>query len=154
MIRLANIKDLIPLAALFEELHLHHVKLEPDKYRIPRKDFFETEMRNFLEDDEEQVVCHITCGKIDGYAVFTVAERNRTEEFPKKTLFVRHFAVTERFRHKGIGRELMEYLKNAAFDNGCDNIRLGVNALNKTAVTFYGNVGFEPQTFIMEMRIR
>lgn len=60
--------------------------------------------------------------------------------------------VEERYRHKGIGRLLMQNLKRECQQKGIDEIQLSVYAANPDAVRFYESFGFKVKAFKMSLK--
>lgn len=153
MIRVADLNDLERLCELFKELHAFHVGIKPVKFRMPEDDFFRKEMTNFLNSDEWITLVHESGGVIDGYTIFKAFNTDSPDEHPRRVCHITHFTVTNNARRKGIGKELMDKVCECARSVDCDCVRLGVNALNADAVTFYKAMGFELATMIMEKPI-
>lgn len=60
-----------------------------------------------------------------------------------RTLWVWEFSVTEKYRRKGIGRQLMDGLVEKAHQSDFRSIGLETQSTNLPAITFYRSVGFE-----------
>ncbi len=59
-----------------------------------------------------------------------------------KRAYVSRLIVKKDFRHKGIGRELVEFIKLKAKDEGFSELSLGVNLDNYHAIKLYATSGF------------
>lgn len=153
MLRIAEKRDLERLGELFRELHAYHVKIKPEKFRMPDDpDFFLEEMESFLESDEWITLVHES-DKIDGYAIFKAFDSESPEEHPRRVCYITHIAVTENSRRQGVGRELMDKVCELARSTGCEYVRLGVNALNEDAIAFDKKMGFCNATMLMEKKL-
>ena len=69
----------------------------------------------------------------------------------RKVLFVDTMAVEEKYRGKGIGTGMFEYLKKVAKERQCDGIELQVNARNTAAKKMYEKCGFTEKSINMEL---
>lgn len=67
-----------------------------------------------------------------------------------KTLYIDDICVLEKYRRMGIAKELFEYVKKYAKDNGYYNITLNVWSFNDNAYSFYEKMGMKPQKITME----
>ncbi len=153
MIRKATIDDAQELAELFRQLHEHHVKIAPESHRMPLSQFFEQEMRSFLEDDELTVLVSEESGTLTAYAVICITERDGAERTPARICYIRHFTVGEEHRRHGSGTELFGEIKQFARDNSCDCIQLGAAAANSAALRFYEKQGMIPRTIRLELKL-
>ncbi len=153
VIRVADLNDLERLCELFKELHAYHVKIKPEKFRMPGDDFFRETMTDFLKSDEWITLVHESGGVIDGYTIFKAFNTDSPDEHPRRLCFITHFTVTVNARRKGIGKQLMDKVCECARSVNCDYVRLGVNALNADAIAFDKAMGFEDATIMMEKRL-
>jgi [ribosomal protein S18]-alanine N-acetyltransferase len=62
---------------------------------------------------------------------------------PEKTAFIHSFYVTEKFRHKGIGSQLLDSAIDILKNENFDAAELTVNPENRIAVNLYNNAGFK-----------
>lgn len=153
MIRKANKNDITQLAALFRQLHEHHIKIAPDSHRMPFEGYFEMEMRSFFEDEKMQIFTEEQSGKLVSYAAVNIFHRERAERTPARILYIEHFTVAEEARRQGCGKRLFEFLKGYAKENGCDLIQLGAAAKNAEALSFYESMGMTPGTIRLELKL-
>lgn len=66
----------------------------------------------------------------------------------EKTAFIHSFYVAEKFRHSGIGSQLLGSVINILKNENFNAVELTVNPGNRTAVNLYNNAGFK----VKEMR--
>ena len=66
---------------------------------------------------------------------------------------ISNFGVSENYRRKGIGKQLMDYFFNICKDKEIQEIRLGVYNKNTSACKFYEDYGFSAlqQTMILDI---
>jgi ribosomal protein S18 acetylase RimI-like enzyme len=57
--------------------------------------------------------------------------------------YIYNFGVDESFRHKGIGKKLVESAIDYFKNNGCEAVDLNVFMFNSGALEFYKSLGFE-----------
>lgn len=153
MIRKATEADLQALAALFRQLHEYHIRIAPESHRTPFPQYYELEMRSFLEDRELEILISEEKGAICAYAVYRIFEREKAERTPARICYIEHFTVAEEHRRSGIGTELFEAVKCFALERGCDRIQLGAAANNTDALSFYERQGMIPRTIKLELTL-
>jgi ribosomal protein S18 acetylase RimI-like enzyme len=56
--------------------------------------------------------------------------------------WMNYLAVAPRFRGRGFGRTLVEYVERLLLERGCPKINLQVRASNPAAVAFYRRLGY------------
>jgi ribosomal protein S18 acetylase RimI-like enzyme len=56
--------------------------------------------------------------------------------------WMNYLAVAPRFRGRGFGRALVEYVERLLLERGCPKINLQVRASNPAAVAFYRRLGY------------
>lgn len=61
----------------------------------------------------------------------------------KGDFYISNIAVYEKFRGKGIGKELMEFINKIAIKTKAKRLILDVEKENLKAIDFYGRIGFE-----------
>lgn len=153
MFRTATIEDLEQLIVLYEELHRYHIKINPERFKMPDDNIFESWLKYFLTESRYDVIIHEDNGKPDAYAVLSTSEYNYSEEYPRKTCTVEHFLVTEQVHGQGTGTALFNEIREYALERNCDYIRLNVDAKNPMAIKFYEKMGLAPRSINMEMKI-
>ncbi len=153
MIRKAKMSDIPQLAEIYRQLHCIHCEIRSDYYKMPDIDFFEKQMKKFMENEELTVFVYDNNSEIMGYAIILYVEMTEPLNCPFRKCLIEQFAVNEKFRRKGIGKKLMNYVKKLAAENNCQSVELGVWCENYNAVEFYSEMGFVPRTYKMEMKI-
>jgi ribosomal protein S18 acetylase RimI-like enzyme len=89
-------------------------------------------------------------GSVAGYIMCKMLKADGAAQEPITTLYVDDLCVDESSRGKGIGRQLMEYARDYAREQGCHNLTLHVWACNPEAEAFYAALGLTPQYTCME----
>ena len=152
MIRRAEIKDLDKIIDLLIEVALVHHEGRPDLFKKSRK-YTDDEIICIINDDKTPVlVCVDENDEVLGYAFCVIQDhKDSTLLTPIKTLYIDDLCVFKSMRGKGIGKELMDGVKNLALKTRCYNITLNVWALNENAKKFYEKLGFNVQKIGMEV---
>ena len=58
--------------------------------------------------------------------------------------WINYLAVNPRYRHRGIGRYMMEAAEDYLRALGCPKINLQVRSSNTGVIEFYNRIGFKP----------
>lgn len=158
MIRTANNNDLKSLTELFIQLHNHHVKIKPETFVMPDREWFSQRILEILNDKEQTVFVYEDkedngSFTIKGYAVVKIMDVNTEDKLPRRICYINCFAIAEKYRRSGIGTKLFNAVKEYGRENSCGTVQLGVSACNESAVKFYEKMGLVPRTIQMETRI-
>lgn len=84
---------------------------------------------------------------IVGYLSYKIKEKH------SKKLDVDQLVIDEKYRGQGLGKKLMEEIKNIALNNECDRIELNCWMFNKNALAMYEHIGFDRQRIMYEMKL-
>ena len=152
MVRLADTNDLGRLTELFMELHRHHVKIMPEMFTMPEREWFVERIADILSDVAQRVMVYDS-GVIEAYAVIRKIEVDTPDKPSRTVCFIDQFFVSESRRHRGIGTELFEAIKAFGREKGCTTVQLGVSAGNAGALGFYEKMGLKPRTIQMEDKL-
>ncbi len=153
MIRNATMADLPQLSELFRQLHRHHVNIAPDSFCMPFGQYFELEMKSFLDDEALTVLLSEQDGTALAYAVYRITKRENAGKLPAKILFIEQFTVAENARRSGEGAALFGALKQHAEKLCCALLQLGAAAQNECALEFYKAMGMLPRTIKLELKL-
>ena len=152
MLRTAAINDIEQTAEIFRQLHDFHVKEKPDSFRTVPIEFFRGRLEWYVREENAEILVSDEDG-INAFAAVKLLNVEAEEKFPRRLCYVDCFAVDEKCRRQGVGKRLMEYIREFAEENGCTSVQLGAAAFNETAHKFYQAMGFTPRTFILEQKI-
>ena len=150
MVRRANIDDIPQINVIRKQVHQIHVNARPDKFN-PDFSGLESQPLLYLEEGRDLFVAERD-GRITG--VCAVEYVHKPESPYRPMLDYAHiveFGVDEAWRRKGVGHELMEYVKEEAGRLGFNEIQLDVWAFND-AVHFYEAEGFSVFREYMEWK--
>lgn len=154
MIRKAEKSDIAQMAEIYEELHLTHCGIRSDFYKAPPSDFYKNALEKHFDNNNNNIIIDEESGIITAYAIFFIFEKGDEICFDMKRCFVDQFAVRSSNRRKGVGTQLMDYIKNFAHKENCSALDLGVWYENAVAMDFYKSLGFKPRTVKLELKLK
>ena len=147
-VRKAGMDEFPRIVHLKQQIHQLHVNGRPDLFApMQNDDVYEAHaqekgMHLFLAEKGNAVV---------GYALFTYVHRPVSPYMcERKFMHVEEFCVDENCHRQGIGRTLMEALRQDASQNGYPRLELDVWAFNEDARKFYESIGFTTYRYFME----
>ena len=151
-IRRAEEKD-IPrvMDLLLQVLTIYH-NIRPDLFKADCRKYNERELNALFGNPLRPVfVYEDDGGTVQGYA-FCVLEQHPGNNILTdiKTLYIDDLCVDEKVRGRGIGKQLFEFVKAYARENGCHNLTLNVWEGNDSSIRFYESLGFKPYKYGME----
>ena len=82
-----------------------------------------------------------------GYLSYIIKSNNCNK------IHIDQLVIDEKYRGKGLGKRLIDEVKNIASKNNCDRIELDCWMFNENALAMYEHIGFEKQRIIYEMKI-
>ena len=146
-IREANIKDIDKgLLEVFIEGYRYHQNGRPDIFfNISNEILKEDLTKNF---NKLSTLVILDNDNIVGYLSYIIKERHT------KKLDVDQLVIMEQYRGKGLGKKLMEEVRNIALKNSCDRIELNCWLFNENALAMYEHIGFDRQRIIYELKIK
>ncbi len=146
-IREATINDLNNgLLKVFIEGYRYHQNGRPDVFA----DLSDEDLKkDLIKQFENLSILVITDNDIIiGYLAYKIKEKH------VKKLDVDQLIITEKYRRKGLGKALMNEVKDIALKNNCDRIELNCWIFNEEAITMYEHIGFERQRIVYEMPLK
>lgn len=152
VIRRAKERDIPVIGRLLEEVELVHHRGRPDLFKNGGRKYDDAELEKILADDTRPVFVYDDDAEgVLGYA-FCVLQDHAGDNVmtPIRTLYVDDICVFERFRGRGVGRAVYEYIREYAKSAGCHNVTLNVWECNPGAKTFYEKMGLAPYKYGME----
>ncbi|WP_026515692.1 GNAT family N-acetyltransferase [Butyrivibrio sp. MC2021] len=149
--RRAQNKDIPRIHELLAQVDMVHHLGRPDIFKVGNK-YNDQQLEEIIADGKRPIF--VATGDNDevlGYA-FCVYKQALNDNILTdiKTLYIDDLCVYEDLRGQHIGRQLYEYVKSFAKENGFYNLTLNVWSLNKGAQKFYESVGMVPQKIGME----
>ena len=124
-------KDFVALVALFQEYA--HFEKTPEKMvnSVERMKAEKELLTGFVvENDEQQIVAYVTY-------FFTY------HTWSGKCIYMEDLYVTQSYRKKGLGGQLLNKVKEIGIKEGCHKLRWQVSNWNTNAQEFYKSIGAE-----------
>ena len=151
MIRLATKRDLPRINELRMQVNDVHVSGRPDIFKPGFCEALALRAQDFLDSEERAVVLCEREGCVAGFAMLAYISRPEGPyTLERRYLHVDEIGVDRDFRRCGVGRELMDYIREDARRHGLARIELDVWAFNEGAQAFYEELGFSPYRIYME----
>jgi ribosomal protein S18 acetylase RimI-like enzyme len=145
LIRDATVADRAAIGRLWQELMAFHrdydvrfCHMKPDAL-----DVWLQHLDECMADDGHVILVADAEGELVGFAMSRPGEDPPIFDFPEH-LFVTNFAVTPRWRRRGVGQRLFEATAERARRHGFGDIRLSVAADNPVSNAFWRELGFRP----------
>ena len=153
MIRKAEARDSGALLKLLEAIAALHHAGRPDIFKAGGKKYTEQELADILRDENRPIfVADDGTGAVLGYAFCIVRESAETGVLnARKVLYLDDLYLNEAHRGHGLGRLLMDAVKEYGAQIGADTLELNVWSFNQKAAAFYAHLGFTPQKSTLEM---
>ena len=151
IIEIPKITDYAKINNLAKQVHELHVNWRPDLFLSVDEVIKKEELKEKIESKEIFVAKEKS--SIIGYVTFSIREKNNPNMRYRKELHIEAICVDKENRCKGIGTELLKYVKNIAKENGCTDIYLSVNEENVDAIKVYEKFGFRVKDISYSMEI-
>ena len=146
------IKDLKTIDKIALQVHECHVKWRPDIFEHTDSIISEEELTNMIGNNEIYVAK--TNERVVGYVILSSREGKKNGYRYRKELDIDAMGIDENYRNQGIGRQLLEFIKEYAKANNYTDLRLTVNEENENAKHLYEKVGFKVKNIAYSMKVR
>lgn len=150
-IEIPKIKDFKKVNKLAKQVHELHVNWRPDLFLsvdevISKEDFEKMIQANeiFVAKIQDEIL---------GYITINIKEKNNHSMKYRKQLQIEAICVDEKSRGKGIGTELLKYVRKFGKENNCTDLYLTVNEENANAIKVYEEFGFKVKSIAYSMQI-
>lgn len=147
-----TINDLEDIDRIAVQVHDCHVKWRPDIFEHTDSIISEEELASMI--DSNSIFVAKEDDKVLGYVLLSSREGKKNGYKYRKELDIDAMGVDEKYRNQGIGRKLLEYVKQYAKDNDYTDLRLTVNEENENARYLYEEVGFKVKNIAYSMKIK
>ncbi len=140
---------------LLKQVNRVHHDGRPDLFELGTK-YSAAELEKRLTDTASENPIFVAVSAYEPSQVYghCFCERRDYRDNPLFTditsLYIDDVCVDEKARGLGVGRTLLEFVRDWAREKGYYNITLGVWELNAGARAFYESLGMKPQETIME----
>ena len=142
MIRLATIHDLKEVNRLRRQVNDLHVQGRPDLFKAGFGPEIQAYAEQYLNGENGYAAVEETDGVIAGMVMVDYIVRPEGTYSPeRKFCHIAEICVDDAYRLRGVGKRLMDYVKQDAKEKGFPRIELDVWAFND-ALAFYAAEGF------------
>ena len=131
----------IEINNLAKQVHELHVNWRPDLFLSVDEVIKKEELKEKI-DNKEIFVAKVQ-NDIVGYIIFNIKEKNNPNMRYRKQLHIEAICVDEKNRGRGIGTELLKFVRIIAKKNNCTDMYLTVNEENINAIKIYEKFGFK-----------
>ncbi len=152
-VRRARKEDIPVILNLLLQVASVHRMIRPDLFKSKATKYTAEELEEMIKDDENPIfVCEDRYGRVTGYAMCQTKQYiDHNVLTDVKTLYIDDICVDQNLRQSGFGREIFEYVRDWAKENGYYNITLFVWSGNDVAKYFYENMDMVPYKVGMEL---
>ncbi len=151
LIDIPNIKDLDQIDKIAVQVHECHVEWRPDIFEHTDSIVSKEELQTMI--DKKEIIVARLDGNVVGYIMTSSREGKQNGYHYRKQLCIDAMGVDESYRNKGIGKKLLEYIKEYAKENNYTDLRLTVNEENENAIHLYEKVGFRVRNIAYTLHI-
>ena len=151
-IRRAQIKDIPAIMKLLSQVLEIHASIRPDIFKPGTTKYTNDELAKLIKDDQKPIYVAVNDeDEVLGY-VFTQLQEQpfSTNMIQFKSIFIDDLCVDSAARSQGVGRALLDFVKEEGKRLGCYEITLNVWAGNDSAIRFYEKNGLKPKETTME----
>ena len=150
-IRLAQEKDVDRLQDLLLSVQNLHANGRPDVFVYGTRKYSDKHVLDIMKGENSPIYVGEIDGEVMAYAFCEIKISEGTQNLkPLKTFYIDDLCVDEKFRGKGYGSKIYEFVKDQAKKKGCYHLTLNVWHLNESAVRFYQKLGMKPLKSTME----
>lgn len=151
-IEVPNLNDYEEVNKIAIQVQNLHVDWRPDLFlrtdEVISKEYFKSLIDNkyiFVAKEENEIL---------GYVSIYISERQNPIMRYRKILDIDALGVDEKYRGRGIGTKLLEYIKELAKKENCTDLHLTVNEENAGAIKLYETFGFRVKNISYTMDLR
>lgn len=151
-IRRAQGKDIPAISKLLGEVLEIHAAIRPDIFIPGTTKYTAEELTEILNDNQKPVYVAVDENdEVLGYAFTQLQEQPfSTNMVQFKSLFIDDLCVDSSARSQGVGKALLNFVKQEAKRLGCYELTLNVWAGNDSAIRFYEKNGLKTKETTME----
>lgn len=153
--RTATVDDALTICQLGQVLNAVHHAARPDIYTAATDDYSRDLphwMNAFGNPGHVVFIAHIG-HQAAGFITASLASGTGPLMQPLVSVRIGSVCVTDEFWGKGIGRGLVQKVRDWAIGQGAEDFRLAVWSFNTHAIRLYSELGFETRAFEMGMHL-
>lgn len=151
-IRPAVIEDYDNVEKLMKEIQQQHILLRPDIFLnvgpVMTKEVFKYQI-----DSKNDYVAEYN-GKIVGYVSLAFVHKEYKTIKSKNVVCINTIVVGNKYKGQGVGKSLIDYVKELTNEIQFDKIELNVWSANQDAIAFYEKMGLSCQSMVYEWNIK
>lgn len=152
-IRPVRESDLKALVALKREVQGLHVRLRPDVFKSPDRHDTTERIAALLAKAEFRAILAEEGKRPVGYAIYEIREQSETHfKCARRLTYIHQMSVASQYRRIGIGKALLQHIRQQSGDLGIDCIEMDFWRANTAAESFYTSFGFMPIREVLELR--
>lgn len=133
------------LLNVFIEGYNFHQKGRPDIFSKKSPEELKRDIENTYF--KMQLLVVLIDEKIAGYVAFEIKEKT------KRKIHLDQLVIKEEYRHQGLGKALINKVKEIGLEKNCDRIELDCWLFNENALKMYEHTGFKEQRIMFEMKL-
>ena len=150
-VRKATNDDIPAIIDLLHQVCMVHHNGRPDLFKGPAAKYTAEELNSILKNADTPVfVCTDENDCVLGHGFCILQHFGDKLMQCHDTLYIDDICVDEKYRGKGAGRALYEYILSYAASIGCYNVTLNVWCCNPDAMAFYQKLGMSAYRIGME----
>jgi len=145
VVREAAVEDAEALADMNHSVHTLHREQDPVRFKPYDRAAIADQLRAWLRDGEREILIAEDRGRPVGYVSFVVVRRpEHVFGYERTFVHVDQISVSSAHRRLGIGKRLVDAVKQKARDRGTNVVELDVHDFNNDAQAFFAAQGFTP----------
>jgi GNAT superfamily N-acetyltransferase len=145
-IRRATRGDVDVLVGLYREFHEFHVKGVPDRLKSPDEydtDDLRSKLVDIMEAEDSSIFVAELDGQVIGLAeVYIKEDESNPYRVSYKYAHLQSIMVSERYRRRDIGRQLLRTVEKWSKEKGGAEVRLNIWEFNSGPLRFYEKEGY------------
>ena len=150
-IRLAYESDIPQIGVLLQQTLEVHYQGRPDLFKANTRKYNDEQLLEIVSDSNRPLFVAEENGVVLGYVLCVFQKyANHAILTAVKTMRIDDLCVDKRFRRRGIGKALYNFVLEFAKTLGCYNVCLNAWACNREALRFYESCGLRPQKIELE----
>ena len=155
-IRRARSSDIPRLLELLRQVNNVHADGRPDLFKHDKTKYSASELETLVTDDDKPIFVSVDdTGLVLGYAFCRIEiEKGDGNLVPGKDLYIDDICFDEKFRGRGLAKELFAWVEDFARREGCRRITLHVWECNPIAAAFYAGRGMKPYFTALEKAVK